>query len=51
VREVKHCHRHGVQSRAFACHVAEPATIGDGQVARIKDVEAAPGVSLVAVKG
>ena len=41
----------GVPLLAFACHPAEPAAIGDDQVARIKDVEAALGVSLVAVKG
>jgi hypothetical protein len=41
----------GVPLLAFACHAAEPAAIGDEQVARIKDVESALGISLVAVRG
>ncbi len=41
----------GVPVLAFACHVAEPAAIDDGQVEKIKEVEHELGVSLVAVKG
>jgi len=41
----------GTPVLAFACHDAEPAAIGDEQVARIRQVESELGVSLVAIKG
>ena len=41
----------GVPVLAFACHSAEPAVIGGGQVDKIREVERELGVSLVAVKG
>lgn len=41
----------GTPLLAFVCHDAEPAAIGDDQVARIRRVEDELGVSLVAVKG
>ncbi|MFA4966256.1 MAG: hypothetical protein WC709_11585 [Thermoleophilia bacterium] len=40
----------GVPVLAFSCHAADPAAIGEAQVARLRELESRLGVSLVAVK-